>query len=151
MISELVVPSAQTVHRSCVKISTTSKRTKTSFQLSFITYEYHRVRPKRYLSLWYVWRKQCTYLALTLTLTPSLNGPIEVSQDPLLSEPVVCLAQIVHLSCTNTNTISKETKRVFHRVRPKQFPSLWYVRRKPCTNLASKLALSTNGSKQASS
>jgi len=74
-ISELVVPSAQTVHRSCVKISTTSKRTKTSFQLSFITYEYHRVRPKRYLSLWYVWRKPCNYLALTLT--PSPCGPDE--------------------------------------------------------------------------
>ena len=51
-ISELVVPSAQTVHRSCIKISTISQWTKTRFQLSFVTYEYHRVRPKRYLSLW---------------------------------------------------------------------------------------------------
>ena len=78
-ISELVVPSAQTVHRSCVKISTISKWTKTSFQLNFVTYEYHRVRPKRYLSLWYVWRKPCTYLALTLT--PSPNGPNETPHD----------------------------------------------------------------------
>jgi hypothetical protein len=33
----------------------------------------------------------------------------------------------------------------FHRVRPKQFSSLWYVRHKPCTYLASRLALSPNG------
>ena len=41
-ISEPVVRSAQTVHRSCIKISTISKWTKTSFQLSFITEEYHQ-------------------------------------------------------------------------------------------------------------
>jgi hypothetical protein len=35
--------------------------------------EYHRVRSKRFLRLWYVWCKPCTYLALILTL--SLNGP----------------------------------------------------------------------------
>ena len=34
------------------------------------------MRPKRYLSLWYVWRKPGTYLALTLT--PSPNGPNEI-------------------------------------------------------------------------
>ena len=38
------------------------------------------MRPKRYLSLWYVWRKPCTYLALTLT--PSPNGPNEIPHDP---------------------------------------------------------------------
>ena len=75
-----MICSAQTIHQSCVKISTTSKRTKMSFQLSFVTYEYHRVRPKRYLSLWYVWRKPCTYLALTLT--PSPNGPNKDSTRP---------------------------------------------------------------------
>jgi hypothetical protein len=31
-----------------------------------------------------------------------------------ISEPMVCLAQIVHLSCTETNTISKWTKTRFH-------------------------------------
>jgi hypothetical protein len=29
----------------------------------------------------------------------------------MISEPMVCLAQIVHLSCTDTNTISKRMKR----------------------------------------
>jgi len=80
MISESLVRLAQTVYRSSVKISTISKWTETSFQLSFVTKEYHRVRPKRYLSLWYIWSKPCTYLALTLT--PSPNGTNEIPHDP---------------------------------------------------------------------
>ena len=65
------------------------------------------MHPKRYLSLWYVWRKPCTYLALTRT--PSPNGPNEIPRDPrhlgvpsgaskTISELMVRLAQTVHLS-----------------------------------------------------
>jgi hypothetical protein len=70
-----------------------------------------------------------------------------------ISEPTVCLAQTVYLSCTDNNTIFKWTKirfhmthvtLEFHRVRPKWFLRLWYVRHKPCTYLASRLALSPN-------
>jgi hypothetical protein len=65
----------------------------------------------------------------------------------------------MHLSCTDTNTISKWTTTRFHlthitleihRVRPKWFLSLWYDRRKPSNFLASRLALSPNGPKRAS-
>ena len=35
-------------------------------------------------------------------------------------------------------------------MRPKQFLSVWYVSRKPCTNLAPTLTLSPNGPKQVS-
>ena len=119
MISEPMVRLAQTVHLSWVKIRTISKRNKTSFHLSFVTTKYHRVRSKRYLSLWYIWRKPCTYVALTLT--PSPNGSNEIPHDPcqlgvpsgaskMISEPMVC-SQTVHLYCTNTNTISKRTER----------------------------------------
>ena len=119
-IFEPMVRSAQTVHPSCVKISTIYKRTKTSLQLSLVTEEYHRVRPKRYLSLWYIWSKPCTYLALTLT--PSPNGPNEIPHDPrqlgvpsgaskTISKPMLRLAQIVLLSYINTNSISKRTER----------------------------------------
>ena len=73
IISKPKVRLAQTVHLSCIKISTISKQTKTSFRLSLITQNYHRVHPKRFLSRWYVWHKPCTYLASTLT--PSPNGP----------------------------------------------------------------------------
>ena len=67
---------------------------------------------------------------------------------------MVSLAQTVHLSCTDTNTISKEKKVRFHmthvtmefpRVCLKWFPSLCYARCKPCAYLASRLALSLNG------
>jgi hypothetical protein len=55
----------------------------------------------------------------------------------------------VHLSCTYTNTISKwtEMRFEFHPVHPKQFLSLWFVQRKPCTYLVSRLAQSPNGPK----
>jgi hypothetical protein len=63
-----------------------------------------------------------------------------------ISEPI---AQTVHLSCTDTNNISKWSKTrfymthitlEFHWERPKWFLSLWYVRHKPCTYLVSRLA-----------
>jgi hypothetical protein len=95
------------------------------------------VHPKRFLRLCYVWRKLCTYLAPTLTL--SSNGPNEIPHDPrhlgvpsgaskMISELVIRLAQIVHLSYVKISTISKWTEMSFHlglttlechRVRPK--------------------------------
>jgi hypothetical protein len=73
-IFEPMVHLAQTVHLSCLKIGTISKWTETSFHLSLVTYEYHRVCPNQFLSLWYIWCKPCTYLTLTITSSPS--GPI---------------------------------------------------------------------------
>jgi hypothetical protein len=90
----------------------------------------------------------------------------EIPQDPChlvipssasktFSKPTVCLAQTVHLSYTDTSTISKWTKTrfhmthftlEFHRVHLKWFLRLWYVQRKPYnTYLVSSLALSPNG------
>jgi hypothetical protein len=120
------------------------------------------------MSLWYVWCKPCTYLASTLELSPNeLNqAPLELRQlrvlsglSKTISEPTVCLAQTMHLSCIDTNTIFKWTKTRFHlthvtlefrRVRPKWFLRLWYVRHKLCTYLASRLALSPNWLNRAS-
>ena len=68
----------------------------------------------------------------------------------MISEPMVRLVQSMHLSCTDADNTSKRKEerfhithvtKVFHRVHPKWFPSLWYVRRKPCTYLASRLVL----------
>jgi hypothetical protein len=70
-IFEPMVRSAQTVHLSCGKISTISKQNEMSFHLSLVTSEYHRVRPNRFLSVWYAWRKPSNYLAPTLTLSPN--------------------------------------------------------------------------------
>jgi hypothetical protein len=71
---------------------------------------------------------------------------------------MVCLAQTVHLSWTDTNTVSKWTKirfhmthvtLEFHLVCPKWFLSMCYVRHKMCTYLASRVALSPNELNQA--
>jgi hypothetical protein len=89
---------------------------------------------------------------IKLPLEPHHLG-VPTGASKMISEPMVCLAQTVHLSCTDTNTISKRTKTRFHmthitlefyRVSPKWFLGLWYIQRKPCTNLASRLALSPN-------
>jgi hypothetical protein len=77
----------------------------------------------------------------------------------MISEPMVCLAQAVQLSCTDTNTISKCTKTrfhmihvtlEFHRVRAKWFMTFCYVWKKPCTYLTSRLSLSPNELNRAS-
>jgi hypothetical protein len=120
------------------------------------------------MSLWYIHCKQCTYLASRLALlqkdqneVPLVPRHVLVPSDAFktITEPIVHLVQTMHLSCTNTNTVSKWTETrfamthvtyKFHRVRPKQFLSLWYVQRKLCTYVASRLALPPNGPKQAS-
>jgi hypothetical protein len=70
-ISEPIVCLVQTMHLSCAKITTISKRIELSCHLSLVTKEYHRVRAKRFLSQWYVWRKPCTYLVSRLPLSPN--------------------------------------------------------------------------------
>jgi hypothetical protein len=157
-ISEAVVHSAKTVHLSCVKISTIFQRTEPSFHL----------RRKQFLSLWYVRRKPCTYLLSRLALYQMnwVKHPLDLrhlgvlsSASRMIFEPMVCLAQTMHLSCTDTNNNSKWTKTrfhmthitlEFHRVCPKRFMRLWYVRHKSYIYLASRLALSLNGLNRAS-
>jgi hypothetical protein len=71
----------------------------------------------------------------------------------MISMPMVCSVQTMHLSCTDINIVSKWTKTKFHMtyatyefywVRPQLFMSLWYLQCKPCTYLVSRLALSPN-------
>jgi hypothetical protein len=72
----------------------------------------------------------------------------------MIPEPMVRLAQTVHLSCTDTNPISKENETrfdmthvtlEFHRVHPNWFLSLCYVRRKTCNYSAPTLTSFPNG------
>jgi hypothetical protein len=76
----------------------------------------------------------------------------------MISQPWVCLAQTMHLSCTDTNTVSKQKDErfhmthityEFHHVCLKWFSNLRHVWRKPCVYLASRLAISPNGPKWA--
>jgi hypothetical protein len=88
----------------------------------YINYEFHRVRPKLFPSLWYVQRKPCTYLVSRLAL--SQNKPDELPIEPrhlevplgglkTIPEPMVRLAQTVQLFCTETNTVSIWTETRF--------------------------------------
>jgi hypothetical protein len=71
MISEVMFHLAQIMLLSCIKISTIFEQSELSFHLSLITEEYHRVRLKLLLSLWYVRCKSCTNLASRLALSPN--------------------------------------------------------------------------------
>jgi hypothetical protein len=92
---------------------------RTRFHMIHVTSEYHQVCPKWFLSRWYVWRKLCTYLAPTLTLSP--NRKKRDSQDwhhlwvpsgasKMISKPMVRSTQTMHLSCVKISTISEETE-----------------------------------------
>jgi hypothetical protein len=122
MISESMVHSAQTVHLSCVEKNTISKLTQTIFHLIYTTKDYNLVCPKRFKSLWYIWRKPCTYLVSRLILSP--NGPKRASTWPT----------------SPRSTIECAWKDLHERGHS----------RKPCTYLASRLILSPNGPKRAS-
>jgi hypothetical protein len=123
MISEPMVCLVQTVHLSCTDTNTFTKWTKMIFHMTHVTMEFQRVCPICFLRLWYIRHKPCTYLASRLALSPnglnrastwasSPRSIIGCVQNDLWAE--VCLAQTVHLSCTDTNTISEWTKTKFH-------------------------------------
>jgi hypothetical protein len=116
MISVPMVRSLQTVHLSCTNTKTVYKWTKMTFHMTHFTYEFHRVRPKLLMSLWYIQCKPCTYLVSRLALSP--NGPNKAPPDPCylgvplgasktVYEPMVRLTQTKHVFCTDANTISK--------------------------------------------
>jgi hypothetical protein len=67
-ISMPTVCLVQTVHLSCTDSNTVPKRTKSRFHTTHVTYEFHRVRPKLFMSLWYVQCKPCTCLVSRLAL-----------------------------------------------------------------------------------
>jgi hypothetical protein len=91
--------------------------------MTHVTYEFQRVRPKEFISLWFIQCKPCTYLASRLALSP--NRPNRAPPDPhhlgvpsgaskTIYEPMVRLTPTEHLSCTDANTISKQIEMRFH-------------------------------------
>ena len=111
------------MHLYCVKIRTTSKRTETSFRLSVITYEYHWVRPNDFRAYGtfdanhvVILRQDYHYLQTDRNELPlelrHLGVPSDTSKT--IFEPMVRLAQTIHLSCTDTNTVSERTEARFH-------------------------------------
>jgi hypothetical protein len=112
------------------------------------------VRPKLLLSLWYLWRNPCTSNGRKWASTWASSRRSTIGCIQNYFWPYGTLEQTMHLSCTDANSVFKRTKtrfdmthvtKGFHRVHPKWFLSLWYVQRN-----ASRLALSPNSSKRAS-
>jgi hypothetical protein len=114
-IFQPMVRSTETVHPSCIKISTISNWTKRSFQLSLVTYQGVSSGSSEMISEPKVRLVQIVHLFCIQT---DRNG---ITQDPrhvgvpsgvsqMISEPMIHSAQIVQLSCIKINTISKRTK-----------------------------------------
>jgi hypothetical protein len=114
---------AQTMHLPCAETNTISKQTETSFHLTYIYHEYHRVFPKWFPCPWYIRRKLCTYLALRLTLSPNkLKCSSTWSTPPGNTNWCVrrdfrahgTFGETLHLSCLEINTNSKRNTMSFH-------------------------------------
>jgi hypothetical protein len=104
----------QTVHLSCTDTNTVYKQTKMRFHMTHVTYEFHRVHPKLFMSLWYVQCKPCTYLVSRLALLDPRHLRVPSGASKTDHEPMVRLTQTEHLSCTDTNTVSKQIETGFH-------------------------------------
>jgi hypothetical protein len=84
--------------------------------MTHVTYEFHQVRPKLFMSLQYIQCKPCPYRKSRLVL--SRTRPNRAPPDPrhlgvplgaskTIYEPMVRLTQTEHLSYTDANSVSK--------------------------------------------
>jgi hypothetical protein len=123
MICEPKVHSTQTVHLYCADSYTVSKRTKTRFHMTHLSRSsiecvqddfraYGMFGTNRAPIL----HQDLHYLQMDSNKLPLEPRHLGVSLDAskMISEPMVHSAQIVHLYCTDTDTVSKQTKTRFH-------------------------------------
>jgi hypothetical protein len=123
MISEPVVYSTQTIHLSCIKISTIYEKDRNELP--------HEPR----------------HLALPSSASKMISEPMVcLTQTMHLS----CTDTITVYKQEQARFHMTHVTKEFHQVCPKWFWSLWYVRHKPWTYLTSRLALSLKGPKRAS-
>ena len=129
------------MHLSCTDTNTISKRKEVRFHKTHVTLEFHRVHPKRCSCLWYIQRKPWTYLVSRLALSP--NGPKQAfSWASSPSGTIECVKKWDFAWPTSPMSCIEGVQ--------KKCQSPWYVRRRPCTYLALRLALSSKGPKWAS-
>jgi hypothetical protein len=77
------------------------------FHTTYVTYEFHQVRSKLFISLWYVQCKPCTYLPSRLALRDPRHLGVPSGASKTVYEPMVRLTQTEHLSSTDSNTVTK--------------------------------------------
>jgi hypothetical protein len=123
MISEPMVRSAQTVHIYCIDTNTVFKQIETRFHMthsprSSIGCIQHDFRADGTFDTNHApfSRQDYQYLQIDsnkLPLDPHHLGVSSVASKTI-SKPMVHSAQIVHLYCTDNNTVFKQTKMRFH-------------------------------------
>jgi hypothetical protein len=63
------------------------------------------------------WHKQCLQIDKNEIALDPRHVSVESDVSKMISEPMVRSAQTMHLSCTDTNTVSKQTEMRFHMTR----------------------------------
>jgi hypothetical protein len=135
------------------------------FYMTHVTKEFHRVHPKWFLRLWYIWCKLWIYLASILTL--SLNGLKWDSTWPTSPRSFIgcvlndfraygtfganhaaILSQDHRYLQMKRNELPFEPRHLeYHSVCPKWFLRRWYIWHELCNYHALKLTLSPIGLK----
>jgi hypothetical protein len=150
------------MHLSCVDTNTVSKWKEEKFHMSHVTEGFHLVRPKWFLSLWYIRCKPCTYLAWKLALSSNkIKWAFTWASSP--RSTIKCVqnifwAVIWHQLCiylAPTVTLSPKRKKWDSTWLTSPKSSIGFIQNdfwdystldaKPCTYLASWLALSPKG------
>jgi hypothetical protein len=120
MISIPTVCSVQTVLQPCIDTNTISKWTKRRFHTTHITYKFHRVRPKLFMTYGTFNANRapiyCSAISKrTKQISTRPRSPRStVGASETIYEPVVRWTQTEHLSCTDANIVSKQIKTRFH-------------------------------------
>ena len=114
---------AETMHVSCTDTNTVSKHKEARFQMTQVTWEFHgcvqndiRASGMFGASRAPIFRQDYHYLQTDrneLALEP-YHLVVPSSASKMISEPMVRLAHTMHLSCIDTNTVSKQKEVRLH-------------------------------------
>jgi hypothetical protein len=112
-ISEPVVRSVQTVHQSCVKISTISKWTKVEPRHKGVPLGSSKTISKPKVRVAQTVHLSCIQTDRNEIPHETRHVGVPSGASKTISEPMVHLVQTVHLFCIKISTISKKTEMSF--------------------------------------
>jgi hypothetical protein len=119
-ISMPMVCLVQTVLQPCTNTNTTSKWTKMRFHTTHVTYEFHRVRLKLFMTYGTLNANRARIFCRIVSkwteqISTRPSSPrTTLGASKTICEPMVRLTQTEHLSCIKSSTISKWTVPSFH-------------------------------------
>jgi hypothetical protein len=114
-----MVCSVQTVLQPGTNTNTISKWTKMRFHMTHVTYEFHRVHPKLFMTYGTFNANHAPIFCSTISkrtkqISTRPSSPRStVGASKTIYEPMVRLTQTEHLSCTDANTVSKQIETRF--------------------------------------